>query len=75
MSYLVVCSGCRLFIVVPVLSAEHMGLPLVPAYLELCNADKMNITTGVNYASGAAGILPQTGTKTVGEFPCYAYFL
>ncbi|PIA63293.1 hypothetical protein AQUCO_00200962v1 [Aquilegia coerulea] len=42
--------------------AESLGLPLVPAYLSLSTADKNNITTGLNYASAAAGILPESGT-------------
>ncbi|KAF5196204.1 GDSL esterase/lipase [Thalictrum thalictroides] len=42
--------------------AESLGLPFVPAYLSLSSTQKNNITTGVNYASGAAGILPETGT-------------
>ncbi|KAL5723345.1 hypothetical protein ACHQM5_006756 [Ranunculus cassubicifolius] len=44
--------------------AEFLGLPLVPAYLSLSTSDKKNITTGMNYASGAAGILPETGNAT-----------
>ncbi|KAL5723342.1 hypothetical protein ACHQM5_006753 [Ranunculus cassubicifolius] len=46
--------------------AQFLGLPLVPAYLGLSISDKRNITTGVNYASGGAGILPETG-NAIGE--------
>ncbi|KAF5206368.1 GDSL esterase/lipase [Thalictrum thalictroides] len=42
--------------------AQSLGLPLVPAYMSLSTSDKINITTGVNYASGASGILPESGT-------------
>ncbi|KAL5702553.1 hypothetical protein ACHQM5_027759 [Ranunculus cassubicifolius] len=41
-----------------------LGLPLVRAYLGLSAAEKRNLTTGVNYASGAGGILRETGTAT-----------
>ncbi|KAF6169121.1 hypothetical protein GIB67_038618, partial [Kingdonia uniflora] len=43
-------------------TAESLGLPYVPAYLSLSNDEKSKLTTGVNYASGSAGILPETGT-------------
>ncbi|KAF9624470.1 hypothetical protein IFM89_011478 [Coptis chinensis] len=42
--------------------AQLLGLPLPPAYLGLSANEKINITTGLNYASGAAGILPESGT-------------
>ncbi|OVA16892.1 Lipase [Macleaya cordata] len=44
--------------------AKRLGLPYVPAYLGLSDDEKSNLTTGVNYASGAGGILPETGTAT-----------
>ncbi|KAK6913407.1 GDSL lipase/esterase [Dillenia turbinata] len=40
--------------------AEYLGLPYVPPALGL---KKRNITTGVNYASGSCGILPETGSN------------
>ncbi|PIA63292.1 hypothetical protein AQUCO_00200961v1 [Aquilegia coerulea] len=43
-------------------TAESLGLPLVPAYLSLSTTEKNNITTGLNYASGSAGILSESGT-------------
>ncbi|KAF6169125.1 hypothetical protein GIB67_038622 [Kingdonia uniflora] len=45
--------------------SESLGLPCVPAYLSLSNDEKSNVTTGVNYGSGSAGILPETGTALV----------
>ncbi|PIA34425.1 hypothetical protein AQUCO_03800206v1 [Aquilegia coerulea] len=42
--------------------AQSLRLPFVPAYLGLSTAEKSNITTGLNYASGTAGILPESGT-------------
>ncbi|KAI3902880.1 hypothetical protein MKW92_037849 [Papaver armeniacum] len=44
--------------------AAWLGLPFVPSYLGLSNVQKSKITTGINYASGAAGILPESGTAT-----------
>ncbi|PIA63298.1 hypothetical protein AQUCO_00200963v1 [Aquilegia coerulea] len=48
--------------------AQSLGLPLVPAYLSLSTSDKINIKTGVNYASGASGILPETSTALIKNF-------
>ncbi|PIA61189.1 hypothetical protein AQUCO_00300606v1 [Aquilegia coerulea] len=42
--------------------ANLLGLPFAPPYLGLLTNGEVNITTGVNYASGGAGILPETGT-------------
>ncbi|KAF6169122.1 hypothetical protein GIB67_038619 [Kingdonia uniflora] len=42
--------------------AESLGLPYVPAYLSLSNDEKSKVATGVNYASGSAGFLPERGT-------------
>ncbi|XP_042518616.1 GDSL esterase/lipase 7-like [Macadamia integrifolia] len=42
--------------------AESLGLPLVPPDLSISQIKRNETTTGVNYASGSAGILPQTGT-------------
>ncbi|CAN4081422.1 unnamed protein product [Withania somnifera] len=47
--------------------AELLGLPLLPPYSELFNADKMRY--GVNYASAAAGILDITGFHFVERIP------
>ncbi|KAL5723340.1 hypothetical protein ACHQM5_006751 [Ranunculus cassubicifolius] len=44
--------------------AQFLGLPLVPPYLHLTTAAKNKITTGINFASGAGGILPETGSAT-----------
>ncbi|KAL5723344.1 hypothetical protein ACHQM5_006755 [Ranunculus cassubicifolius] len=44
--------------------AQFLGLPFVPAYLGLSTYNKTHITTGINYASGAAGILPESGSAT-----------
>lgn len=46
--------------------AIYYELPLVPAYMGLSEEQKNNISTGINYASAACGILPDTG-KVVGE--------
>ncbi|KAH6774629.1 hypothetical protein C2S52_002378 [Perilla frutescens var. hirtella] len=40
--------------------AEFLGLPYAPPYMNL-SLRKM-VTTGLNFASGSCGILPQTGT-------------
>ncbi|KAI3853375.1 hypothetical protein MKX03_026383 [Papaver bracteatum] len=45
--------------------AEWLGLPYVPPYLGLSEEEKSKTITGVNYASGASGILPETGTLIV----------
>ncbi|KAI3968080.1 hypothetical protein MKX01_015600 [Papaver californicum] len=42
--------------------AQFLGLPYPPAYLSLSEARRRITTTGINYASGASGILPETGT-------------
>ncbi|PIA41219.1 hypothetical protein AQUCO_02300194v1 [Aquilegia coerulea] len=42
--------------------AQSLRLPFPPPYLGLLAENKTKITTGVNYASGSAGILPETGT-------------
>ncbi|MCD9644857.1 hypothetical protein HAX54_033370 [Datura stramonium] len=47
--------------------ANLLGLPLLPPYSELFNADKMRY--GVNYASAAAGILDITGFHFVERIP------
>ncbi|KAF8049898.1 hypothetical protein N665_2097s0010 [Sinapis alba] len=46
--------------------AQLLGLPLVPAYSE---ATGDQVLRGVNYASAAAGILPDTGGNFVGRIP------
>ncbi|KAL5987478.1 lipolytic enzyme [Asimina triloba] len=43
--------------------AEFLGLPCPPPYLGLSPDKRSKIITGVNYASAAAGILPETGTR------------
>ncbi|XP_043725906.1 GDSL esterase/lipase 7-like [Telopea speciosissima] len=42
--------------------AQFLGLPDVPPYLGLSVAQKSSTITGMNYASGSAGILRETGT-------------
>ncbi|XP_026383031.1 GDSL esterase/lipase At2g03980-like isoform X2 [Papaver somniferum] len=49
--------------------AEWLGLPYVPPYLGLSEEEKSKTITGINYASGASGILPETGTL-VGDTLC-----
>ncbi|KAI3861580.1 hypothetical protein MKW98_000532 [Papaver atlanticum] len=46
--------------------AKWLCLPYVPAYLSLSDNERSKITTGLNYASGAAGILHETATLTIG---------
>ncbi|KAA8532841.1 hypothetical protein F0562_033042 [Nyssa sinensis] len=41
--------------------AIFLGLPLVPPYLGLSEDERIYLTTGINYASGGCGILPETG--------------
>lgn len=45
--------------------AQLLGLPLIPAYSE---ATGDQVLRGVNYASAAAGILPDTGGNFVSCF-------
>ncbi|MCL7050414.1 hypothetical protein MKW94_014875 [Papaver nudicaule] len=42
--------------------AKFLGLPYPPAYLSLSEQQRQIIITGMNYASGAAGILPESGS-------------
>ncbi|KAF9624468.1 hypothetical protein IFM89_011476 [Coptis chinensis] len=42
--------------------AQLLDLPFAPPFLGLSTSDKINIKTGINYASGAGGILPESGT-------------
>ncbi|XP_042514355.1 GDSL esterase/lipase 7-like [Macadamia integrifolia] len=42
--------------------AQFLGLPLVPPYLGLSVDQKFKTITGMNYASGSAGILLETGS-------------
>ncbi|CAN8235515.1 unnamed protein product [Cochlearia groenlandica] len=46
--------------------AQLLGLPLIPAYSE---ATGDQVVRGVNYASAAAGILPDTGGNFMGRIP------
>lgn len=41
--------------------AQILGLPFPPAYLGLSAAEHKTLKTGVNYASSACGVLPETG--------------
>ncbi|KAK1292547.1 GDSL esterase/lipase [Acorus calamus] len=42
--------------------AQLLGLPFAPPYMGLSAEQRSTITTGINYASSAAGILNETGT-------------
>ncbi|KAK1268285.1 GDSL esterase/lipase [Acorus gramineus] len=42
--------------------AQLLGLPFAPPYMGLSAGQRSTITTGINYASGSAGILTETGT-------------
>ncbi|ESW25453.1 hypothetical protein PHAVU_003G037200 [Phaseolus vulgaris] len=44
--------------------AIHLGLPLTPPYLGLSNHERNKVSTGINYASGGSGILPDTNNIT-----------
>ncbi|KAG5059686.1 hypothetical protein AAZX31_01G062200 [Glycine max] len=44
--------------------AMHLGLPFVRPYLDLTNHQRNKISTGINYASGGSGILPDTNNVT-----------
>ncbi|KHN29936.1 GDSL esterase/lipase [Glycine soja] len=44
--------------------AMHLGLPFVHPYLDLTNHQRNKIRTGINYASGGSGILPDTNNVT-----------
>ncbi|XP_042480160.1 GDSL esterase/lipase 7-like isoform X2 [Macadamia integrifolia] len=44
--------------------AQYLGLPLVPPYLGLSKAQKSKTISGINYASGTAGILQESGKYT-----------
>ncbi|XXG72772.1 hypothetical protein AAC387_Pa07g1793 [Persea americana] len=44
-------------------AAEALGLPYVPAYFSLSRQQRAKTGTGVNYASGSAGILNKTGRR------------
>lgn len=59
---------CGFFLI---LLAELLGLPYAPPYLGLTANNKINISTGVNYASGSAGILQETGNALVRD--CQKY--
>ncbi|XP_054779971.1 GDSL esterase/lipase 7-like [Prosopis cineraria] len=55
--------------------ATYLDLPMPPAYLNLTDFERSQITTGISYASGACGILNTTGvgecltlSKQVGYF-------
>ncbi|KAI3924380.1 hypothetical protein MKW98_032581 [Papaver atlanticum] len=43
--------------------ATFLGLPYPPAYLSLSEKQRQTIITGINYASSAAGILPESGSS------------
>ncbi|XP_020209118.1 GDSL esterase/lipase At2g03980 [Cajanus cajan] len=44
--------------------AMHLGLPFAPPFLGLSNHRRNKISTGINYASGGSGILPETNNDT-----------
>ncbi|KAF7840538.1 heterogeneous nuclear ribonucleoprotein 1-like [Senna tora] len=41
-------------------AAINLGLPIAPPYLNLSSSERSRIVTGINYASGACGILNTT---------------
>ncbi|TKY69500.1 GDSL esterase/lipase [Spatholobus suberectus] len=45
--------------------AIHLGLPFAPPYLGLSKHQRNKISTGINYASGGSGILPDTNNVNV----------
>ncbi|RZC82023.1 hypothetical protein C5167_044592 [Papaver somniferum] len=55
--------------------AAWLGLPFVPPFLGLSKVQKGKITTGINYASGAAGILPESGTATISTYMATSIFV
>ncbi|XP_054800181.1 GDSL esterase/lipase At4g18970-like [Prosopis cineraria] len=57
---------------VPDFLSEFMGLPLIPPFANVRGSD---ILKGVNYASGAAGILVETGTKMGADISMYAQII
>ncbi|KAJ4979024.1 hypothetical protein NE237_009804 [Protea cynaroides] len=49
--------------------AQFLGLPFAPPYMGLSVNQKSKITTGINYASGSAGILQETGSALGKNLP------
>ncbi|XP_042477545.1 GDSL esterase/lipase 7-like [Macadamia integrifolia] len=49
--------------------AQFLGLPYGPPYNGLSDSQKSEITTGMNYASGSAGILRETGSALGKNLP------
>ncbi|KAI3912459.1 hypothetical protein MKX01_004361 [Papaver californicum] len=47
--------------------ASWLGLPYVPPYLGLSEKQRRKTKTGINYASGAAGLLQESGTAIIGD--------
>ncbi|KAF8389888.1 hypothetical protein HHK36_024406 [Tetracentron sinense] len=45
-------------------TGQSLGLPFIPPYLALSEDERMKTITGLNYASGSAGILTETGTAS-----------
>ncbi|KAF8369938.1 hypothetical protein HHK36_032032 [Tetracentron sinense] len=43
-------------------TGQSLGLPFIPPYLGLSEDERRRTITGLNYASGSAGILTETGT-------------
>ncbi|KAF8389887.1 hypothetical protein HHK36_024405 [Tetracentron sinense] len=43
-------------------TGQSLGLPFIPPYLGLSEDERRKTITGLNYASGSAGILTETGT-------------
>ncbi|KAJ6431994.1 hypothetical protein OIU84_019294 [Salix udensis] len=44
--------------------ARSLGLPFAPPYMNLSEFERRTTTTGLNFASAASGILPETGFLT-----------
>ncbi|KAF8389886.1 hypothetical protein HHK36_024404 [Tetracentron sinense] len=45
-------------------AGQSLGLPFIPPYLGLSEDERRKTITGLNYATGSAGILTETGTGT-----------
>lgn len=51
--------------------AEYLGLPYSPPYLSIRTLGRL---TGLNYASGSCGILPETGSILVRHHDLKSYW-
>ena len=51
--------------------AEYLGLPYAPPSISIRSLVPL---TGLNYASGVCGILPETGSLFVSYYMIYPYY-